>query len=192
MKILVAHTNYLQRGGEDIIFDNMTSLLRNQGHEVILFNMNNSEMLSLSLASQARVTLWNSHVYKTLKDIIIETSPDIIHCQNIFPLISPSAYYAARSEGIPIIQHLHNYRLVCPNAYLFRKGSVCEDCIAKPFPWPGVIHACYRDSHLASATVASMLSLHRMMGTWKNKVDRYIVPSNFGKHKFIEGGFSLG
>ena len=70
----------------------------------------------------------------------------MIHCTNVFPLISPSVYYAARAEGVPVVQSLHNYRMLCINGCFMRDDRVCEDCTSKTIPWPAVLHRCYRQS----------------------------------------------
>jgi hypothetical protein len=89
-------------------------------------------------------------------------------------LISPAAYYAARTENVRVVQTLHNFRLCCPNALLFRDSEVCEDCLGKAIPWPGIMHKCYRNSRSATAAVAAMQTAHRGLGTWRNAVDIYI------------------
>jgi glycosyltransferase involved in cell wall biosynthesis len=103
-------------------------------------------------------------------------------------LISPAAYYAARAEDVRVVQTLHNFRLCCPNALLFRDGAVCEDCLGKAIPWRGIAHKCYRDNYVASAAVATMLTMHRALGTWRNAVDTYIALTKFGRRKLVEGG----
>jgi glycosyltransferase involved in cell wall biosynthesis len=87
-----------------------------------------------------------------------------------------------------VLATLHNYRLICPNASLFRDNRVCEDCVGKLAPWPGVLHACYRDSRAQSAAVASMLAFHKLRRTWSRDVDVFIAPSQFLRRKLIEGG----
>jgi glycosyltransferase involved in cell wall biosynthesis len=82
---------------------------------------------------------------------------------------------------------VQNYRLVCPAATLLRDGQVCEACLRRSVPYPGVIHACYRGSRMASAAVAGMLAVHRMAGTWRNKVHTYIAVTEFLKEKLVEG-----
>jgi len=132
--------------------------------------------------------VWNSKVYRDLRSLIRDQKPQIAHFHNTFPLISPAAYYAAKDEGIPVVQTLHNYRLLCPNALFFREGRVCQDCLGKPFPLPGVIHGCYRGSRAASAMVATTVSFHSLLGTWTQAVDVFIAYSRFAMDKFVEGG----
>ena len=90
-------------------------------------------------------TIWNSSTYREITALIREHHPDVIHCHNTFPLISPSVYWAAARQGVPVVQTLHNYRLVCINPYLYRNGRICEDCLGRS-PLRGVIHRCYRGS----------------------------------------------
>src|SRR5205814_1104988 len=114
--------------------------------------------------------------------------PRVAHFHNTFPLISPAAYYAARAEGVGVVQTLHNFRLLCPNALFFRDGKVCEDCLGRPVAWPGVVHGCYRGSRAASAATAVMTAAHRALGTWRTAVDVYVALTEFSRQKFIAGG----
>ena len=142
----------------------------------------------MSRAALARDTVWNKVAYREVRALIRENNPHVAHFHNTFPLGSPAVYYAARAEGVPVVQTLHNYRLLCANALLFRDGKVCTKCIGKTFPWPGVVHACYRGSRPASGTVATMLGTHRALGTWNKAVDVYIALTEFARREFIRGG----
>src|SRR5260370_40046999 len=105
-----------------------------------------------------------------------------------FQVIPPAAYYAARGEGVGVVQTLHNFRLLCPNALFFRNGRVCEECLGRSIPWPGIVHKCYRGSRVASAAAATMVAVHGMLSTWREAVDVYIALTQFSRQKFIEGG----
>jgi glycosyltransferase involved in cell wall biosynthesis len=114
--------------------------------------------------------------------------PQVVHFHNTFPLISPAAYYACQDLQIPVIQTLDNQRLICPAASFYRDGRLCLDCLGKTLPWPGVLHACYHHSRLHTAVVASMLTTHRLMGTWQKKVDRFLCSTNFYRELFVQAG----
>jgi glycosyltransferase involved in cell wall biosynthesis len=103
-------------------------------------------------------------------------------------LISPAGYAAAHDLGIPVVQTLHNFRLLCPNALFLRQGRQCEDCLGRSLAWPGIVHACYRGSRPATTVVAAMLGWHRLRSTWREGVDTYITVSQFARAKFIAGG----
>lgn len=89
---------------------------------------------------------------------------------------------------MPVVQTLHNYRLICPNALFLREGKVCEDCLGKTIPYPALLHSCYRRSFAATAVTVAMLVFHRLLGTWRNQVDVYIALTEFARQKFIQGG----
>lgn len=188
MKILQVHNFYQNPGGEDQVYAAEYELLSSRGHEVIRYEAHNDNLSQISGLRAAFTTHWNGETYRAVRRLLAEQQPDIIHCHNTFPLISPSLYYAAAAEGTPVIQTLHNYRLICPGANLFRQGHVCEDCVGAGIPYGAVLHRCYRNSRAASAVTASMLATHRVAGTWASKVHTYISVTNFARRKFIEGG----
>jgi len=188
MKILQVHNHYQQQGGEHAVFEAEARLLQAHGHEVIRFTKHNEEVTRLPQLQLAQRTLWNQEVYRELRSFVRVNRPDVMHAHNTLPLISPAAYYAARREGVPVVQTLHNYRLVCPSGLLFRQGQVCELCVGKAVPWPGVLHACYRRSRAASAGVAAMLAAHRLANTWQQQVNVYVALTEFARTKFVAGG----
>lgn len=188
MRILSVHNAYQLRGGEDESRQLEEELLLRNGHLVEIYEEQNtkvSEILGIKLA--ARV-VWSRAAYAIVKQKLSGQPYQLMHVQNFFPLISPSVYYAARAQKVPIVQTLRNFRLLCLNGFLFREGQVCESCMHQPFPWPGVMHRCYRDSVSASLGVFNMLTIHRLLGTWNHLVDQYIALTHYDRRKFIEGG----
>lgn len=133
-------------------------------------------------------TFWNRRVYSEVRELVRRHRAQVVHFHNTFPLISPAAYKAAHAEGAAVVQTLHNFRLLCTNAVLFRDGQVCERCIGKAVAWPGVVNTCYRGSRGASAVVAAAMATHRLIGTWNRSVDLFITPSAFARQKLVEGG----
>jgi glycosyltransferase involved in cell wall biosynthesis len=188
MRLLSVHNRYLIRGGEDEVREAEERLLREKGHQIETYEEDNERVAALGKLQVALKTVWSTEAYEAMRTQLRGQAYDIVHVQNFFPLISPSVYYAAKAEGVPVVQTLHNYRLLCHNAYFFRDGRVCEDCLGKFVPFPGVVHACYRENRAGSAVVAAMLTVHRAMRTWSNMVDVYIALTEFARQKFIEGG----
>src|SRR4030095_7365134 len=115
-----------------------------------------------------------------------------MHGHNPLPLLSPAVYYAAAAARVPVVQTLHNYRLLCPKSVLLRDQRICEDCLGRRVPWPGVLHACYRQSRSATGAVALMLTVHSFLGTWTKRVSLYIALTEFMRRKFIQGGLPEG
>lgn len=187
MKSLLCHEFYRQFGGEDQSFLDEVSLLRSNGHDVIEYTRHYDEITRSSRMGTAVRSVWNIAAYRELRSVIRRERPEILHCTNLFPLISPAAYQAAHDEGVPVVQALRNYRLVCPSATLTRNGGVCESCLDKAFPWPAVRHRCYQGSLLGSAVVATMLGIHNLKRTCR-QVDCFYTPSHFARKLFIRAG----
>ena len=188
MKILAVHNRYQRPGGEDQVFVDETALLETRNHRVLRYEVHNDQVKLANRLALAKDTVWNTSAYRELGALIRRERPHVVHFHNTLPLVSPAGYYAAKAEGVPVIQTLHNYRLLCPVALFFRDGRVCEDCMGKAVPWPGVVHRCYRGSRTASGVIATMLTVHRALRTWTEMVDVYIALTEFARNKFIEGG----
>ncbi len=188
MTVLVAHNRYRVRGGEDGVFEAECRLLEEAGHRVVRYVKDNRDIPErggrIGLALR---TVWNPQTYREVREIIRREKPEVVHCHNTFPLISPSIYWAAAREGVPVVQTLHNYRLACLNGYLFRGGRVCEKCLGRT-PWCGLRRRCYRGSLGGSLALFAMLAVHRILGTYRRKVARYIALTAFAKEKFLQAG----
>lgn len=189
INVFMAHNYYQQPGGEDKSFAAESDMLEANGHYVYRYTKHNDAINQMGKLEIARKTLWNQDVYQELDALFKREKFGVAHFQNTFPLISPAAYGAAQDNGVPVIQSLRNFRFVCPNAIFFRDGHICEDCMHKTPPLPGVLHACYRDSRIQTGVVAAQITYHRFRKTYQNQVDRYITLTEFSRRKFIEAGF---
>ena len=192
MRVLLVHNCYQQPGGEDMVVAAETALLTAHGHAVQQLVFDNDDIGShrsaLDSVRLAGTTVWSKHGYGAVRNAIRSFHPDIVHFHNTFPLISPAGYYAAGAERVPVVQTLHNFRLLCANGLFYRDGHICEDCLGKPVPLPGIVHACYRESRAASGAAVTMQTVHRALRSWTRMVDRYIVLGEFARQKFIQGG----
>ena len=191
MRILIAHNRYQQAGGEDAVVNTECNLLRDFGEEVRLYECTNDEIEGYSLAQKISFLWsmgWSKKSYQVIRRILKEFSPQVAHFHNIFFTLSPSVYQACRDENIPIVQSLHNFRLLCVNGLFFRDNHVCEDCLTQKSRWPGVLHGCYKKSRLISTLAVRVLDRHWRQGTWTNAVDYYITATEFGRQKYIAGG----
>jgi glycosyltransferase involved in cell wall biosynthesis len=188
MTIVMAHNFYQQSGGEDQVFAAEVDLLRRFGHRVETFVLHNDVVDVMSRAKALAATFWNRESYRAIRDLVHRTGATVAHFHNTFPLISPAGYKAAHDQGAAVVQTLHNFRLICPNALLFRDGHTCELCVGRTLAWPGIRHKCYRGSRTASGAVATMTAVHRALGTYHRLVDAYIAPSPSARAKLVEGG----
>jgi glycosyltransferase involved in cell wall biosynthesis len=190
MKIVVIHNTYQSPGGEDAVVTAEGRLLRERGHQVVSYLRSNHELEQMSKPRQLLMVkdmVYSDDSKREIRNLLQKEKPDLVHVHNTFMMISPSVYEACREMGMPVVQTLHNFRLLCPAWALVRNGEVCEECVDRGL-WRGVLHGCYRDSHLMTAAVALMLQVHRYRGTWNEQVDGYVALSDFARSKFIEGG----
>jgi glycosyltransferase involved in cell wall biosynthesis len=190
MKIVLVHNRYQQPGGEDVVFEQEKQLLEQAGTEVITYCRDNYEierLTALDRLTLVKRSIWAADTEREFAQLLARESPDLVHVHNTFLMVSPSIYGACKARGIPVVQTLHNFRLVCPAATLYRDGKLCEECVEYSL-WRGVYHGCYRNSRPATASVALMLALHRRWGTWNKLVTRYIALSEFARNKFIAAG----
>ncbi|MBB2484311.1 glycosyltransferase [Mitsuaria sp. WAJ17] len=189
--VLLVHNRYQQAGGEDAVVENEAALLQARGHRVLRHERHNEELRQLPRWQGAAQAFWSAPTTHAL-DVLIEAQrPDLLHVHNTWPLVSPAVFWAGRRHGLPVVLTLHNARLLCPQALMLREGRPCTDCVGR-LPWRGVLHRCYRDSAMETALVAGVTQLHRLLGTWSARVDRYIALSEFARQLFIRGGLPAG
>jgi glycosyltransferase involved in cell wall biosynthesis len=188
LKILIVHNSYQRPGGEEAVVAAETTLLTTRGHSVIQYTAHNDAIKEMTALGVGVRTIWNQGAFRALRQLIHDERPDVIHVHNTVPLISPAVYYAATACRVPVVQTVHNYRLGCPNGLCFRNQRFCTECLGRVVAWPGVRYGCYRNSRVATAAVAAMLSTHRLIGTWRNRVTLYIAPTEFSRLLLVKAG----
>jgi glycosyltransferase involved in cell wall biosynthesis len=190
VKILLVHNSYQLQGGEDVVYQRERDLLIAHGDEVVEYWRTNTEIEEYSIAERLALpgrTVWSGKTRKDFSAVLRESKPDVVHVHNTFMVISPSIYSACREQQVPVVQTLHNYRLLCPQGGFFRDGKPCHDCASHL--GHSVLHGCYRDSRVGTANVAMMIAWHRAAGTYSTMVDRYIALTEFSRSNFVNGGF---
>jgi glycosyltransferase involved in cell wall biosynthesis len=186
LKILIVHNYYKIPGGEDTVVYNERKLLEIHNHEVIFYCRHNTELDTISWIGKVLLplyTIFSFQTYREVKKIIHTYGIDIVHVHNTMNLISPSVYYAALSCKVPVIQTLHNFRLICPAAKFYREGKVCEECINMGLK-SAIKHKCYRDNKIQTIACVLTLKIHRLLGIYKKIY--YICLSEFNKKKLME------
>lgn len=192
MRILLAHNFYQLGGGEDSVFYAEAALLEQHGLAPLRYVLHNKQIEHMSGISVAGKTIWNRQVHRELAELVRNQSIDVVHFHNTFPLISPAAYSAVRSAGAAVVQTLHNYRMLCPAAVLFRDGHACDDCLTKKLKLPAIQHKCYRGSLGATTVLTAALAYHHWRGTFEHDVDLYVSPSEAARKKYLEAGMRPG
>ncbi|NJO23081.1 MAG: glycosyltransferase [Sphingomonadales bacterium] len=191
-RILIVHNFYQQTGGEDSVVANELALLRAHGHEAHFYSVSNDEISSV--VDKARVFFNIDYSHRSRRHFAQELArvkPDVVHAHNFFPLLTTSIYDACIDAGVPVVQTLHNFRIMCAGTYLMRDGLPCDKCV-NGSPYHSVVHRCYRGSVAGSFAVARMIDVNRQRGTWREKVDRFIVLTPSAKDLFVRAGVPAG
>lgn len=192
MRVLQVHNAYRQPGGEDQVVAAERELLEEHGHEVRIFGADNDAIGGLwSRLAVAWKAPYDPVSRRRLAVEIENWRPDVVHVHNFFPLLTPAVFDACEEQGVPVVLTLHNFRLVCPGAFLYRQNAICEDCLGR-HSWRAFRHRCYRGSFLASLAVVRMVEFHRRRQTWRHKIDRVIVMTEFSRKKLVAAGWAAG
>lgn len=202
MRILQINKFGYERGGAERYMFSLAEALRQRGHEVEYFFMSHSENLSQRYSKQfppeldfrnnpklpmvLRV-LWSRKAAQGLKKLICDYKPDLIHLHNTRNHLSSSIFPVLSSSGIPVVQTLHDYDMLCPAHHLYRSGSVCSRCIRYGLG-AAVLSRCLFGTVSRSALAALTEGIDRTMGWTQSVVSAFICPSHFLMQKMREGG----
>jgi glycosyltransferase involved in cell wall biosynthesis len=192
MRVLLVHNRYRTSApsGEDAAVRNEHRMLEKRGIEVVAFDRCNDDIDDSTLVAKAALaagTIWSQRSRSEVRKAVRHVRPHVVHVHNTFSMLSPSIYGACKAEGVPVVQTLHNFRFFCPGALFLRNGKPCEECLDKSL-MQSMRHRCYRGSLAATATLASMLALHRSLGTYSRSIDRYIALTQFARGKILRAG----
>jgi len=131
--------------------------------------------------------IYSREAKRKIEQLIKKTKPDIAHIHNIYHQISPSILSVFKKYNIPVVQTLHDFKLICPSYKLFSKGTVCERCKKHKY-YNAAFQRCSKNSILSSCVLALEMYIHKMLKIYEKNVDMFICPSRFVKNKMIEWG----
>jgi len=206
MRILQVNQYYYPRGGADKYFLDLGQALTNAGEEVAFFAMQHPKNLATpwskyfvsrvsfnepglidKLKTPGRV-LYSRETKNKFTKLIKDFQPDIIHIHNIYHHLSPSLLDVAAKFKVPVIMHLHDYKLICPNHALFTKGSYCERCLGGKY-YHCLTNKCIKNSWPASAlAMIEMYWHHNILKIYERRIAKFIAPSQFMRDTVIRFG----
>lgn len=186
LRILQVHNWYQIPGGEDVVVANEKRLLEMNGHEVFSYSRNNTELNEIGPMKKLLIpftAIYSLRTYREVKKLIRENKIDVVHVHNTLMMVSPSVFYAAFRCHVPVVQTLHNFRMLCPAGSFFRGDRICEECSEKGLQC-SLKYGCYRGSKVQTFVSAAILKIHRMLGTYR-KVN-FICLTEFNKGKLSQ------
>lgn len=185
-RILQIHNFYQIPGGEDVVVSNEKRLLEEHGHQVYTYYRSNKELQEKGVIGKLLLPFTAVYSFRTeceVKRMIKENHIDIVHVHNTLTMVSPSVFYAAFRCRVPVVQTLHNFRMLCPAGSFFRDNVICEECVQHGMGC-AIRHKCYRNSTLQTMVSAAILKIHRRLGTYR-KVN-FICLTEFNRDKLLE------
>lgn len=183
LNILQVHNFYREPGGEDVVVKNEAEMLKEHGHHIYKYYRRNEEIENLPLFEKIMLPLdsvFSVKTYIQICRIIRQKKIDLVHVHNTLHLISPTVFWAAKKEGIPVVMTVHNYRLCCPKGTFYKCQHVCEQCMTDGLV-QAVRYRCYRNSFWQSALLAVQTCVHRMLHTYRDVY--FICLTDFQKEK---------
>lgn len=214
MKVVACNMRYFVSGGPERYMFTLKETLEKKGHQFIPFSVTYSRNepsgfqnyfvnppgndpsnvyfkdLKLSLSQKLKFAanaIYSREAYQKLQKLLTDTRANLIQTLQIHTFLSYSIIDAAKKLGVPVISRMSNYQLMCPAELYLRNESVCEACNQNLMN--AIRYKCIQNSTMASVVRTASLKLHRMKGTF-DKIDRFIVPSQFLQQKMIEAGFA--
>lgn len=190
MRILQAHNQHALRGGADAVVDRERALLEGAGHDVEQYFTPSADALGARSWQQGANAIWNRATVRGIAEAVSDFEPDLLHVHTPFPLMSPAIFWAARRHHLPVVATMHSYRYSCVAATLTRGGRVCEECVGGRLKVAAVRHRCYHGNLLATSAMVASLDVHRALGTFSDRVDRYLTLTEFGKQMLVREGIA--
>jgi len=210
LTVLMIDKYYFIKGGAERYFFELKNTLESQGHKVIPFSMkhpdnfqteyenyfvNNVEFNHRSKIKKiidgpgiAGRIIYSISAKKKIEKLIKDVKPDIAHLHMIDHQISPSILHVLKKYGVPTIQTVHQYKLVCPNYRLFNnnKNNIYEKCLGGNYFYP-IIENCHK-TYFSAMLLSIEMYIHKLLKIYEKNVDLFHTPSNFMQQKLIEGG----
>jgi glycosyltransferase involved in cell wall biosynthesis len=210
MRVLAANKFYFVKGGAERYLFELTRILEERGHSVVPFAMDHpqneesehSDLFVSHFGFDARRTVGDLvrtavrvvhsvEARRKIGALVERTRPDVAHLHNIAHQLSPSILYGLKNEGVPIVQTLHDHKLICPNYQMFVHGQPCERC-AKWRYYNACVHRCMHGSIAWSCLVAFEAYARKLLGTYRTCVDAFIAPSRSLMKRMIAHGVEPG
>lgn len=207
LRLLAINNYFYRRGGAEAIFLDHMKLFEDIGWDAVPFAMQHPENLpsvwsdyfvseieygressALTKVRQAAKIIYSREAQHNLNALLEVARPDIAHAHNVYHHLSPSIFTTLKQHNVPVVMTVHDLKLACPAYKMLVDGHICEQCKGGRI-YNVVANRCIKDSLPLSGLVFVETAIHRMLGLYRNKVDRFVVPSRFYRDKLIEWGW---
>jgi glycosyltransferase involved in cell wall biosynthesis len=208
MRILYCNKYNFAFSGTEVYLFEVMDLMRSHGHQAELFSMadprgeptkydqhfvpaidfKGARSGPLGSARRAAHALYSRPAREKLREMVKAFRPDVAHVRNIYHHLSPSILWELKAQGIPVVYHLNDFKLLCPSYNMVAQGRACERCHGGKF-WHVVTEGCYTGPPGATLVLAAEAYLHKWLRSYETCVTRFLAPSQFVKQKLVENGW---
>ncbi|MGB8012905.1 MAG: glycosyltransferase family 4 protein [Terriglobales bacterium] len=207
MRILYCNKyDYPFSGTEVYLFDLIHRMDR-RGHETALFSMDHGRAPAfagrsyriphvdfkdanagfLKKVTMAAHAIYSPSARRAMRDCLEDFSPDLAHIRGIYHHLSPSILWELKRQGVPVLYHLNDFKILCPTYNCVADNRACELCSRGAFHHV-VTKGCYSGSRSSALVLAAEAYLHKWLRTYERCVDLFLAPSEFVREKLIASG----
>lgn len=203
MKVLLVNKYHYFRGGSETYYFGLAELLRNAGHQVIFFAMEddrnipcaqskyfvsnvefNGELSAMDKLKAAGRMVYSFEAKKKFDRLLTDEKPDIIHINLFHRVLTASIVDVAKKHQIPVVFTMHDLNCICPNHTMLDHGKICEACLHGSY-LNCVKRVCFKDSRLKCLMAAVESGFNKLSDLY-NKIDCFITPSEFYKNLLMK------
>jgi len=208
MRILFCNKYNFPFSGTEVYLFELAQMLREHSHAVALFAMDDSRASrgpfqsysaprvdfknsASGISSRLRLAahaIYSRSARNSIRGAIEEFHPDVAHMRNIYHHLSPSILWELKRQGVPVLYHINDFKLLCPNYNLVADGHPCERCSGGKFH-NAVLQGCYAGGRAQAAVLAAEAYVHRWLRTYEKCVDQILAPSQFVRNKLESSGW---
>ncbi len=197
---------YYRRGGAEAVMLDQNELLESRGWDIVPFAMEYeknfetpydeyfveeidfaSDYAPTEKVRKAVKSVYSLEARREISRLIDKVRPDIVHAHNVYHHLTPAIFGAVKKKGVPMVMTVHDLKIGCPSKLMLAPDGVCERCKGGK-TWNAVTTRCQKGSLALSAIVALETTLHNALGSYRNNVDRFILPSHFHTNKLVDWG----
>ncbi len=192
MKVLIVHNKYAIPGrgsGEEVNIENISNLLRQNGHSVTTYYESSLDIETLFLGKVRMFFsgIYNFFQYSKFLRFLRSDRPDVVLIQNLYPKLSPAILDACRKSDLPVVMRVPNYRLVCPTGLMLRENKGCDTCLGGR-EYMCAVHNC-EDNIFKSFGYALRGYIANKRGVFKDNVSCFLVLTQFAKDILVRAGY---
>jgi len=202
MKVLLVNKFHWLKGGSETYYFELGKLLKEHGHEVAYFSMENEKNIStgdkeyfvkaidLNTGSKLKALdiIYSKDNKKLMEKALDEFKPDIVHLNNFQRQLSASIIKPIKDRNIPIVFTAHDVQAICPAILMMDKErNICEACMGGKYI-NCIKKKCIKNSSLKSLLGAIEGKYYRNHKIYTEQIDFLVPPSKFYMNKLIQDG----